>query len=159
MILYIPNTSWTTSSSLFIALIVIIIVTLPSFKFTFERKKNGRKKIPYHTRNRKSNNMPSIEGTPCLFSHQPLPKPLPLGTSRSMNDNLHLGTTTKASNHQSPLSPPQPIMAANNEQFYLRYYSGHSGRFGHEFLGTKSNHTNSHNFPPTLPINYSAYEG
>ncbi|CUS14828.1 unnamed protein product [Tuber aestivum] len=25
-------------------------------------------------------------------------------------------------------------MAANNEQFYLRYYSGHSGRFGHEFL-------------------------
>ncbi|KAK0643333.1 Mago nashi protein [Cercophora newfieldiana] len=25
-------------------------------------------------------------------------------------------------------------MTANNEQFYLRYYSGHSGRFGHEFL-------------------------
>ncbi|KLU85209.1 mago nashi like 2 [Magnaporthiopsis poae ATCC 64411] len=25
-------------------------------------------------------------------------------------------------------------MSANNEQFYLRYYSGHSGRFGHEFL-------------------------
>ncbi|KAH8894232.1 Mago nashi protein [Thozetella sp. PMI_491] len=25
-------------------------------------------------------------------------------------------------------------MAASNEQFYLRYYSGHSGRFGHEFL-------------------------
>ncbi|KAF8477048.1 Mago nashi protein [Kalaharituber pfeilii] len=25
-------------------------------------------------------------------------------------------------------------MAANNEPFYLRYYSGHSGRFGHEFL-------------------------
>ncbi|KAI4735459.1 hypothetical protein E4T50_14027 [Aureobasidium sp. EXF-12298] len=23
---------------------------------------------------------------------------------------------------------------ANNESFYLRYYSGHSGRFGHEFL-------------------------
>ncbi|KAI9734895.1 MAG: Protein mago nashi [Cirrosporium novae-zelandiae] len=23
---------------------------------------------------------------------------------------------------------------SNNEQFYLRYYSGHSGRFGHEFL-------------------------
>jgi len=43
-------------------------------------------------------------------------------------------------------------MAANNEQFYLRYYSGHSGRFGHEFLGTKSNHSNGHNFPLTLPI-------
>jgi len=26
-------------------------------------------------------------------------------------------------------------MASNNEPFYLRYYSGHSGRFGHEFLG------------------------
>ncbi|KAL8404337.1 hypothetical protein RB594_009261 [Gaeumannomyces avenae] len=25
-------------------------------------------------------------------------------------------------------------MASTNEQFYLRYYSGHSGRFGHEFL-------------------------
>ncbi|OTA38212.1 hypothetical protein BTJ68_01621 [Hortaea werneckii EXF-2000] len=25
-------------------------------------------------------------------------------------------------------------MAAANEPFYLRYYSGHSGRFGHEFL-------------------------
>ncbi|KAL8746901.1 MAG: hypothetical protein Q9190_001132 [Brigantiaea leucoxantha] len=25
-------------------------------------------------------------------------------------------------------------MAASNEPFYLRYYSGHSGRFGHEFL-------------------------
>ncbi|THX89608.1 hypothetical protein D6D08_03780, partial [Aureobasidium pullulans] len=23
---------------------------------------------------------------------------------------------------------------ASNEPFYLRYYSGHSGRFGHEFL-------------------------
>ncbi|OQE24465.1 hypothetical protein PENSTE_c007G01829 [Penicillium steckii] len=23
---------------------------------------------------------------------------------------------------------------SNNEAFYLRYYSGHSGRFGHEFL-------------------------
>jgi protein mago nashi len=27
-------------------------------------------------------------------------------------------------------------MSADNEQFYLRYYSGHRGRFGHEFLGT-----------------------
>ncbi|KAI8260640.1 Protein mago nashi-like protein [Colletotrichum sp. SAR 10_77] len=26
-------------------------------------------------------------------------------------------------------------MSAPNDQFYLRYYSGHSGRFGHEFLG------------------------
>ncbi|RMY76536.1 hypothetical protein D0863_01878 [Hortaea werneckii] len=26
-------------------------------------------------------------------------------------------------------------MATANEPFYLRYYSGHSGRFGHEFLG------------------------
>ncbi|KIV78671.1 hypothetical protein PV11_06298 [Exophiala sideris] len=25
-------------------------------------------------------------------------------------------------------------MANSNEQFYVRYYSGHSGRFGHEFL-------------------------
>ncbi|KAF2199934.1 Mago nashi protein [Delitschia confertaspora ATCC 74209] len=25
-------------------------------------------------------------------------------------------------------------MAASSEPFYLRYYSGHSGRFGHEFL-------------------------
>ncbi|KAI6803652.1 Protein mago [Hortaea werneckii] len=25
-------------------------------------------------------------------------------------------------------------MATANEPFYLRYYSGHSGRFGHEFL-------------------------
>jgi len=25
-------------------------------------------------------------------------------------------------------------MAASNEPFYLRYYSGHMGRFGHEFL-------------------------
>ncbi|ERT01422.1 protein mago nashi [Sporothrix schenckii 1099-18] len=25
-------------------------------------------------------------------------------------------------------------MTSTNEQFYLRYYSGHSGRFGHEFL-------------------------
>ncbi|EPE10591.1 mago nashi domain protein [Ophiostoma piceae UAMH 11346] len=25
-------------------------------------------------------------------------------------------------------------MTSSNEQFYLRYYSGHSGRFGHEFL-------------------------
>ncbi|KAK0743422.1 Mago nashi protein [Schizothecium vesticola] len=25
-------------------------------------------------------------------------------------------------------------MSANNEPFYIRYYSGHSGRFGHEFL-------------------------
>ncbi|KAK3318900.1 Mago nashi protein [Apodospora peruviana] len=25
-------------------------------------------------------------------------------------------------------------MSAASEQFYLRYYSGHSGRFGHEFL-------------------------
>ncbi|KAL1879683.1 hypothetical protein VTK73DRAFT_6858 [Phialemonium thermophilum] len=25
-------------------------------------------------------------------------------------------------------------MASSNEQFYVRYYSGHSGRFGHEFL-------------------------
>ncbi|PSR92136.1 Mago nashi protein [Coniella lustricola] len=25
-------------------------------------------------------------------------------------------------------------MASTNEPFYLRYYSGHSGRFGHEFL-------------------------
>ncbi|KAK0636515.1 Mago nashi protein [Bombardia bombarda] len=25
-------------------------------------------------------------------------------------------------------------MSATNEPFYLRYYSGHSGRFGHEFL-------------------------
>ncbi|KAI5808980.1 Mago nashi protein [Peziza echinospora] len=25
-------------------------------------------------------------------------------------------------------------MATTNEPFYLRYYSGHSGRFGHEFL-------------------------
>ncbi|KAK1463974.1 mago nashi [Colletotrichum melonis] len=25
-------------------------------------------------------------------------------------------------------------MAGPNDQFYLRYYSGHSGRFGHEFL-------------------------
>ncbi|KAK0722037.1 Mago nashi protein [Lasiosphaeria miniovina] len=25
-------------------------------------------------------------------------------------------------------------MSASNESFYLRYYSGHSGRFGHEFL-------------------------
>ncbi|KAI4203769.1 MAG: hypothetical protein LQ350_001595 [Teloschistes chrysophthalmus] len=25
-------------------------------------------------------------------------------------------------------------MAASNEPFYVRYYSGHSGRFGHEFL-------------------------
>ncbi|KAK3352928.1 Mago nashi protein-domain-containing protein [Lasiosphaeria hispida] len=28
-------------------------------------------------------------------------------------------------------------MTANNEPFYLRYYSGHSGRFGHEFLGMR----------------------
>jgi len=26
------------------------------------------------------------------------------------------------------------MTAANSEPFYLRYYSGHSGRFGHEFL-------------------------
>ncbi|EAU38938.1 mago nashi protein [Aspergillus terreus NIH2624] len=26
-------------------------------------------------------------------------------------------------------------MSTQNEPFYLRYYSGHSGRFGHEFLG------------------------
>ncbi|KAL0781974.1 hypothetical protein CaCOL14_003309 [Colletotrichum acutatum] len=39
------------------------------------------------------------------------------------------------------ISPTLPIvvhtavtMAAPNDQFYLRYYSGHSGRFGHEFL-------------------------
>ncbi|EWC43997.1 mago nashi-like protein [Drechslerella stenobrocha 248] len=25
-------------------------------------------------------------------------------------------------------------MSSPNEQFYIRYYSGHSGRFGHEFL-------------------------
>ncbi|KAM0250679.1 hypothetical protein ACHAQJ_008513 [Trichoderma viride] len=25
-------------------------------------------------------------------------------------------------------------MAAPNDQFYIRYYSGHMGRFGHEFL-------------------------
>jgi protein mago nashi len=25
-------------------------------------------------------------------------------------------------------------MSTQNEPFYLRYYSGHSGRFGHEFL-------------------------
>jgi hypothetical protein len=25
---------------------------------------------------------------------------------------------------------------SENEQFYVRYYSGHNGRFGHEFLGT-----------------------
>ncbi|OJI97428.1 hypothetical protein ASPVEDRAFT_184164 [Aspergillus versicolor CBS 583.65] len=25
-------------------------------------------------------------------------------------------------------------MSGQNEQFYIRYYSGHSGRFGHEFL-------------------------
>ncbi|KAL8904997.1 MAG: hypothetical protein Q9171_006843 [Xanthocarpia ochracea] len=25
-------------------------------------------------------------------------------------------------------------MAASNDPFYVRYYSGHSGRFGHEFL-------------------------
>ncbi|KAI5858525.1 mago nashi protein [Tricharina praecox] len=25
-------------------------------------------------------------------------------------------------------------MSGENEQFYLRYYSGHNGRFGHEFL-------------------------
>ncbi|KAA8912199.1 mago nashi domain-containing protein [Sphaerosporella brunnea] len=25
-------------------------------------------------------------------------------------------------------------MTANNEQFFLRYYCGHKGRFGHEFL-------------------------
>lgn len=25
-------------------------------------------------------------------------------------------------------------MASNSEPFYIRYYSGHSGRFGHEFL-------------------------
>ncbi|KAF3939439.1 hypothetical protein ABW19_dt0202680 [Dactylella cylindrospora] len=25
-------------------------------------------------------------------------------------------------------------MSSANEQFYIRYYSGHSGRFGHEFL-------------------------
>ncbi|KAL1646887.1 Protein mago nashi 2 [Diplodia intermedia] len=25
-------------------------------------------------------------------------------------------------------------MAPDNDQFYVRYYSGHSGRFGHEFL-------------------------
>lgn len=26
-------------------------------------------------------------------------------------------------------------MSSANEPFYIRYYSGHSGRFGHEFLG------------------------
>ncbi|RWA06795.1 hypothetical protein EKO27_g8300 [Xylaria grammica] len=25
-------------------------------------------------------------------------------------------------------------MASSNDSFYIRYYSGHSGRFGHEFL-------------------------
>jgi len=29
-------------------------------------------------------------------------------------------------------------MSGENEQFYLRYYSGHNGRFGHEFLGMPS---------------------
>ncbi|POR39007.1 Protein mago nashi [Tolypocladium paradoxum] len=29
---------------------------------------------------------------------------------------------------------PRVAMAASNEPFYLRYYSGHMGRFGHEFL-------------------------
>ncbi|KAL3294134.1 mago nashi protein [Colletotrichum asianum] len=32
------------------------------------------------------------------------------------------------------LSTTPPTMSAPNDQFYLRYYSGHSGRFGHEFL-------------------------
>ncbi|RFN46546.1 mago nashi protein [Fusarium flagelliforme] len=29
-------------------------------------------------------------------------------------------------------------MSSSNEPFYLRYYSGHMGRFGHEFLETRS---------------------
>ncbi|KFY83485.1 hypothetical protein V498_08034, partial [Pseudogymnoascus sp. VKM F-4517 (FW-2822)] len=30
--------------------------------------------------------------------------------------------------------------AANSEPFYVRYYSGHQGRHGHEFLGHQGRH-------------------
>lgn len=75
-------------------------------------------------------------------------------------NSLGLGTAECGSKkHQPPCSNEPPLsttvelstshptqsiihqdltMTANNEQFYLRYYSGHSGRFGHEFLGTST---------------------
>jgi protein mago nashi len=31
-------------------------------------------------------------------------------------------------------SPTTTMASSSNERFYLRFYSGHSGRFGHEFL-------------------------
>lgn len=34
----------------------------------------------------------------------------------------------------SPFTRFAVTMAASSEPFYVRYYSGHSGRFGHEFL-------------------------
>jgi protein mago nashi len=34
----------------------------------------------------------------------------------------------------STLSLTYAAMSSSNEPFYLRYYSGHMGRFGHEFL-------------------------
>ncbi|KAK3073200.1 Protein mago nashi [Teratosphaeriaceae sp. CCFEE 6253] len=41
-------------------------------------------------------------------------------------------------------------MAATSEPFYVRYYSGHSGRFGHEFLGVCPPHRpRPGNLPPS----------
>ena len=38
------------------------------------------------------------------------------------------------------LSPSQEIAQEGNEDFYLRYYVGHKGKFGHEFLEFEFTH-------------------
>lgn len=37
---------------------------------------------------------------------------------------------------ESGIKNPELDAEDATESFYLRYYSGHQGRFGHEFLGT-----------------------
>ncbi len=37
---------------------------------------------------------------------------------------------------ESAIKKPELDAEDATESFYLRYYSGHQGRFGHEFLGT-----------------------
>ncbi|KAJ9486215.1 hypothetical protein VN97_g7132 [Penicillium thymicola] len=57
------------------------------------------------------------------------------GPSTSTTRRFSTATSTSIATlliHLPPLRLSFPRMS--NETFYLRYYSGHSGRFGHEFL-------------------------
>ncbi len=58
---------------------------------------------------------------------------------------------------ESAIKKPDLDAEDATESFYLRYYSGHQGRFGHEFLGacyTQVNTTGIENWLLTLRLEF-----